>query len=224
MAIRTSADRHKTAGKPICKVAITGGGCAGKTTFLAIAKRVAEERGWTVLTVPETPTLVMENGIGPMGRVPFLEFERAILSLQIAWEETVEHVADTMDGSSPVLILCDRGMPEIAAYMGYDQYDQILSDAGLTREASKETYDAAIHLVSVADGASELYSAETNEHRYETPEVALQQEMRIRECWEGYDRRTIIPADAGSFETKMRKATQALNGILDETRRSWQGR
>lgn len=216
MAIRSSAERKAADGKSIRKVAVTGGGCAGKTTFMGIATEVAKERGWTVITIPEVPTLVMENGVGPATRAPFIEFERSILILQMTWEEAFEHVAETMEGAEPVLILCDRGIPEIAAYMGYEQYDQILSDAGMTRRDAMETYDAAIHLVSVVDGAPELYTTDNNEQRYETPEVALRQEMRIRECWDGYGRRSVIETDGTSFQSKMNKALRALEAVLDE--------
>lgn len=216
MGLRTATSRQAAPGKRIRKVAITGGGCAGKTTFMGIAKNVAESLGWTVVTIPEVPTLVMENGVGPGTRAPFREFERSILSLQIAWEEAFEHVAETMEGDAPVLILCDRGIPEISAYMEREQYLQILDDAGMSEESAKETYDAAIHLVSVVDGAPGLYTTDNNEQRYETPEVALRQELRIRECWDGYDRRFVIRADATSFDAKMQAASVALIGILDE--------
>lgn len=223
MGLRTSAERQATLGKPIRKVAITGGGCAGKTTFMRIARETAKERGWTVLTIPETPTLVMENGVGPAGRAPFREFERAILTLQITWEEAFEHVAETMEGAAPVLILCDRGIPEIAAYMEQDQYLQILHDAGLTAESAKETYDAAIHLVSVVDGAPDLYTTDNNEQRYETPEIALRQELRIRECWDGYARRSVIRAEATDFAGKMAAATAVLVKVLEEAGDRHQG-
>lgn len=216
MGLRTSEQRREAAlGKRICKVAVTGGGCAGKTTFMRVAKETAETRGWTVLTIPEVPTLVMESGIKPNGRTPFREFERTILRLQIAWEEAFEDAAEAMDGQEPVLILCDRGMPEIAAYMEEEQYEQLLAEANLTPESARETYDMAIHLVSVVDGAPHLYTMENNEHRYETAEVALRQEMRIRECWGEYGRRRIIEANPDSFEAKMEEARGVLITLLD---------
>jgi len=216
VAIRSSQERRRASGKAIRKVVITGGGCAGKTTFMGLATEVARERGWTVVTVPEVPTLVMANGVGPATRAPFMEFERSVLTLQLTWEESFERVAESMDGDAPVLILCDRGIPEIAAYMGYEQYDEILSDAGMTRQDAMETYDAAIHLVSVVDGAPELYTTENNKQRYETPEMALRQELRIRECWDGYARRHVIEADGASFQSKMNRAIQVLESVLDD--------
>ena len=163
------------------------------------------------------------TGVGPAGRAPFREFERAILTLQITWEEAFEHVAETMEGTAPVLILCDRGIPEIAAYMEQDQYLQILHDAGLTAESAKETYDAAIHLVSVVDGAPDLYTTDNNEQRYETPEIALRQELRIRECWDGYARRSVIRAEATDFAGKMAAATAVLVKVLEEADDRHQG-
>lgn len=216
MALRSAAERRQASGKAIRKVAVTGGGCAGKTTFMGVAQRLAEERGWTVVTVPEVPTLVMANGVGPNTRAPFKEYERSVLSIQISWEEAFEAVAESMEGDDPVLILCDRGIPELAAYMGDDLYSQILADAGMSTGDALATYDMAIHLVSVMDGAPELYGRDNNEQRYETPEQALRQELLIRRCWDGHERRRMIQTFAPSFEEKMRQAGLALTELLDE--------
>lgn len=222
--MRSSAERRAAGGKPIRKVAVTGGGCAGKTTFMGLAAEAARARGWAVITVPEIPTLVMSNGVGPGTRAPFMEYERAILDIQVAWEEASERVADAMEGDAPVLILCDRGIPEIAAYMGDGQYARVLAEAGMARDDALATYDAAIHLVSVADGAPGLYGTENNGQRYETVDEALRQELRIRECWEGHARRVVIGVDAESLDGKMAKALRALADVMDEAEGATAGR
>lgn len=201
----------------ISKVVVTGGGCAGKTTFLSIACEEAKSHGWTVLTIPETATLVMQNGVRPQERIPFDEYERTIMEIQVAFERSFMKTAESMEGSKPVLILCDRGLPDIAAYMDNRQYQTVLARLGLTPDEAKNSYDAVIHLVSVSDGAAELYDTTNNIERYETVEVALRQEMRIRECWDGFNRMWRIPAYPDSFQAKMDAATTALGEALGWT-------
>ena len=47
---------------PIYKIAITGGPSAGKSTCLEKIKSVFTEKGFRVLCVPETPTMVVYAG------------------------------------------------------------------------------------------------------------------------------------------------------------------
>jgi len=46
----------------IIKVVLTGGPCGGKTTSLSEMKKTFVELGYNVFTVPETATLMFENG------------------------------------------------------------------------------------------------------------------------------------------------------------------
>ena len=198
----------------IAKVAVTGGGCAGKTKFMRLAQEEAEGHGWSVLTVPESPTAVMENGVRPGGRVPFAEYERTIFDIQVAWESAMAKTARTMEGSDPVLVLCDRGLPDIAAYMDAAQYAGLLAELGMTPDEARDAYDAVIHLVSVVDGAPDLYGKHNNAERYETPEEAMRQELRVRQCWEGAAHLHVIPATKEPVAAKMAAALAALGAEL----------
>jgi predicted ATPase len=119
-----------------------------------------------------------------------------------------------MEGDAPVLVLCDRGLPDIAAYMREEQYAGLLAAMGTTPEEARDSYDAVIHLVSVTDGAPELYGRHNNAERYETAEEALRQEMRVRECWEGAAHLHVIPATREPVAAKMEAALAALGGEL----------
>ena len=49
----------------ISKIVLTGGPCAGKTTALTWINNYFSQRGYTVLTVPETATELITNGVAP---------------------------------------------------------------------------------------------------------------------------------------------------------------
>ena len=205
---------RKDGPRRIAKVAVTGGGCAGKTKFMRLAQDAAESQGWSVLTVPESPTAVMTNGVRPGGRVPFSEYERTIFDIQVAWETAMVKTARAMEGKAPVLVLCDRGLPDIAAYMDATQYASLLAEHGMTPDEARNAYDVVIHLVSVVDGVPELYGKHNNAERYETPEEALRQEIRVRQCWQGAAHLHVIPATKEPVATKMASALEALGTEL----------
>jgi putative protein kinase ArgK-like GTPase of G3E family len=53
---------RNTSEYPIYKIAITGGPCAGKSTSMEKIKTIFTAKGYRVLCVPETPTMVVYAG------------------------------------------------------------------------------------------------------------------------------------------------------------------
>jgi len=49
----------------ICKIVITGGPCAGKTTGMSWIQNAFTERGYTVLFIPETAAELISGGVAP---------------------------------------------------------------------------------------------------------------------------------------------------------------
>jgi len=201
-------------GKRVIKVAVTGGGCGGKTTFLSQVRRTAPMLGVTAVCVPEAATLAMAAGLPPDGRLPFVDFERAIARIQAANERACMAAARAMGGDGDVLVLCDRGLPDVAAYMSDADYAAALAEEGLTPASALASYDAAIFLVTAADGAEAHYGRETNGYRYESPERAIEADGLIRSKWEGHPALTVIGNDGVTFREKMELAMGALKAAL----------
>lgn len=66
----------------INKIVLTGGPCAGKTTALNWINNYFSQRGYTVLTVPETATELISNGVSPWSCSSSFDFQMFLLKLQ----------------------------------------------------------------------------------------------------------------------------------------------
>jgi predicted ATPase len=97
--------RQQRRAKNVITVVLTGGPCAGKSSSLQSMKDVLTEAGYQILTVPEVPTLLMENGCkfpgiaGPRERL--LRYETLLIEMQLQMENTFIDMA-ALDSSSLV--------------------------------------------------------------------------------------------------------------------------
>lgn len=196
----------------IKRIVLTGGACSGKTTFLNEIKQAGDHLcGYRLLYVPEAATLLSSHGMSfSDGEVPY---QRAILDFQRKIEATYDRYA--RDLGCDVAIICDRGTLDGAAYCGKVAFQGFLDDAGITRKDLIDSYDGVVYLVTAAIGAPEHYSKESNAHRRESFEEAIELEMRTQECWEGHPNMIMIGnEDSRSFEDKMSRAWDALKDLL----------
>jgi len=53
-------------------------------------------------------------------------------------------------------------------------------------------YDAIIHLVTAANGASDFYTSENNVARYETVEMAVDVDNNLQRSWTGHPHHIVI--------------------------------
>lgn len=75
------------------------------------------------------------------------------MKLQIALEDSMHNIAKNC--KEPSLILMDRGLMDSLGYVGQEVWDKILESTGWSNiELRDNRYDAVIHLVTAADGAS----------------------------------------------------------------------
>lgn len=81
----------------ITRVLLTGGPCAGKTTALAAISQDLTQLGYKVLVVPEAATLIMKGGAmivsSEFTEQQGLQFQKALMRLQIALEDTFLEIA-----------------------------------------------------------------------------------------------------------------------------------
>lgn len=62
MQMRTRSDTLDGNQISVTRILITGGPCAGKTTFMASITQDLTQLGYKVLVVPEAATLIMRGG------------------------------------------------------------------------------------------------------------------------------------------------------------------
>lgn len=208
-AIESQSERQ------ITKIAITGGPCAGKSTALSWINEEFTKKGYKVLFVPETATELITGGVAPWTCETDIDFQTAILKLQLAKEEIFEEVAQHLYDAQKVLIVCDRGTLDGKAYIEKHNFDKILNNLHLTETQLKDSYDAVFHLVTAAKGASEFYTLANNSARTETIEEAIANDDKIISAWTGHSHFRVID-NSTDFKKKMQRFVTEISNFLGE--------
>ncbi|MBP7529786.1 MAG: AAA family ATPase [Syntrophorhabdaceae bacterium] len=202
--------------QPVSMIVLTGGPCSGKSSSLAYLTEKLSDHGFMVFVVPETATLITGNGIDRRkmdkpGQI--VVFEEAIFDMQMSFEDTYKQAVARIFPERRKVILLDRGIMDIRAFLTDEVFNGILKRKGLTRAAIRHRYDGVIHLVTAADGAAEYYTGENNSARLETPEEALRIDLRTQESWVGHPRFKIID-NSTDFQGKIKRTFSAIARLL----------
>jgi len=204
----------------ITRIVLTGGPCAGKTTALIKVIEHFSSLGYKVFTVPEVPTMFTQAGMDYLTQNKrfFYEGEKATLQTQLGLEDAFTRLAETID-DRPVLIVCDRGVMDISAYMAPEMWNDITSSLGhTTSELRDERYDAVLHLVSAADGAEQFYTTANNAQRNEKADAAGLATARLLDkkvigAWTGHPHHRVINNDV-DFDRKINRVVKEISNVL----------
>ena len=205
--------------KDIKKIVLTGGPCAGKTTALVKVIEHFSSLGYKVFTIPEIPTLFSQAGMNYLtpNKSLFYQGEKATLELQLAFEDKFMRMAEECE--EPTVIVCDRGVMDISAYMTPEMWKQITSELGVTTAQLRDhRYDAVLHLVSAADGAEQFYTTSTNATRYEQMnEEGLRQarllDKKVINAWTGHSHLRVIN-NHEDFDKKINRVLKEISFVL----------
>uniref|UniRef100_A0A7R9YGF8 NadR/Ttd14 AAA domain-containing protein n=1 Tax=Pinguiococcus pyrenoidosus TaxID=172671 RepID=A0A7R9YGF8_9STRA len=192
---------------PVFRIALTGGPCGGKSSSLAHFSRALKKKGFAVYAVPEIPTILMMGGCtypGIEGGRKLIEFESALISLQLQAEDSFLRCA--LAEGKPAVIVYDRGLMDIPAYIPRKNWLEILEANSLVEADLIRRYDLVLHLVTAADGAEKFYTTGNNDARTETPEVARMLDKKVQETWSKHPNQHIVGND-GTFSDKLQDAT-----------------
>ena len=198
----------------IFRFVITGGPCGGKTTALAHVRRYFEERGFGVVTVPETATELISSGISPRTVGSSFVYQSVQLRLHVEKERVYEFGARLL-GKEKVILLFDRGMLDNRAYLEPREFTEAVLDMGLREEELPARYHAVFHLVTAAKGAEEFYTVENNCARTETAEEARALDLRLRDAWRAHPRLFVI-GNEGGMEGKISSLIEGMERIMEE--------
>lgn len=127
-------------------------------------------------------------------------------------EDTYAEIAmQREDNSKPVLILCDRGVMDAAAYVSKEVFSDLLAAVGAESrfDVKHSRYDLIVHLVSAALGAEDHYSLDNNQARTETPEEARMVDSKILQAWTGHPNIVCIN-NRTQFKEKIVRALQTI--------------
>ncbi len=202
--------------EPVSMIVLTGGPCSGKSSSLAYLTEKLSDHGFMVFVVPETATLITDSGIDRRKMHKERQvalYEEAILDLQLAFEETYRKTAERVFPDKKKVILLDRGIMDIKAFVSEADFSAMLQKRGLREIAMRDRYTGIIHLVTAADGALKFYTGENNTARIETPEESIVLDRKIRESWLGHPRLRIID-NSTDFQGKIMRTFEAISSII----------
>lgn len=198
----------------ISKIVLTGGPCAGKTTALTWINNYFSKRGYTVLSVPETATELITNGVAPWTCKTNYDYQTFQIRLQKLKEQIFDDAAKTMKNDR-ILIVCDRGILDNKVYMKDIEFKRILKDLGTNETKERDSYDAIFHLVSAAKGKEEVYNLSNNAARTESIEKAQKLDDEIISAWTGHPHFRIID-NSTEFEEKLERLLKEIASFLGE--------
>lgn len=196
-------------------IAITGGPCAGKSTFLKMAISLLQKHGFKVVIVPEVARELIASGIVPWDKnwkTP-IAFQKKVFLGILAKESLLLHSFEDMDlHGQQVVFLCDRGYADGMAYSGEDAFLEMLRGWDLSFSDVLDHYAAVIHLVTAAHGAEKFYV--TDDERVETPKQARLRDDLLRGAWLQHQHQIVV-GNSGDFADKINRALEALRRILN---------
>ena len=152
------------------RIVITGGPCAGKTTAMAKLSLRLQNMGFDVFVVPEVATLTITGGAKPGNytKKQHRDWEVSVLKIQMALEDNFRDIAEkcSLPEGRHAVLLMDRGTMDVLAYVGKDQFDDVLEEFNWTiPQLRDQRYEAVVHLVTAAIGAERFYTLENNKAR-----------------------------------------------------------
>jgi predicted ATPase len=182
-------------------VVLTGGPGAGKTAVMEAAKQIFAKE---VVILPEAASIVYSGGF-PRHPTPHSvrAAQRAIAAVQTELENFAR------DDKKAAVALCDRGVPDGAAYWP-DGPGSFYAALGTTAQDVFSRYSTVIHLRTPT--ASMGYD-NSNPMRTETAQEAHELDRRIERVWHGHSNRLVVPATE-SFTEKLEQVTALIRGEL----------
>lgn len=198
--------------KKFKKIVITGGPCAGKTTALDVIRKTYEEKGYTVVIVPETATELLYGGVA-IDSMETRLFQKTLLELQLHKEECFLKAVNDMKHEK-IVVFFDRGAIDGKGYMKDEEFIQNLNELGLSETELFNRYDAVICLETAAKAPGNLYQTENNFVRFESQEEAIFVDQRLYEVWHTHQNFMLIHADT-DFDKKIDNLLNTIESILN---------
>lgn len=200
---------------PLFKLVFTGGPCGGKTTSLARVFSYLRERGFEVITCPETFSVLNTNGMSfeffstkGMDKI----IQGTVLDVQLAMEDSIERVLRAR--GKPAAILCDRGTMDGSVYVSKEDFAAILAERNTDVVQLRDNrYDGIFHLVTAADGAETFYTLENSKVRHESPEDARLADRKTQKAWSGAAHLYVLD-NSTDFEGKMTRLIDIIAKIV----------
>ena len=190
--------------KHTCRIALTGGPGAGKTTAADMFRR---ELGESVVIVPEAATLLFSGGL------PRCRDRDAVVSTQVA----IFHLQTALEDIQSAeyhdrILLCDRGTVDGAAYWPGEP-DEYFKHVDTSIDEQLSRYNAVIYFESAAVGGISIEGG--NPTRTESLKEAVTLDSRLRGLWSKHPNFRFVPHHP-SFMKKISSGLEAIENIVQE--------
>eukprot|EP00494_Astrolonche_serrata_P002029 UN02035 len=196
----------------IFRVVLTGGPCAGKSTIISTLTSYLNSKGFNVLHVQESATILKNSGITWSPELSH-QFQVNCISLQQVREKIAcrwgRKIAKNC-AKKKTIILFDRAMCDGLAFVSEECFKACINEVGIQGDLL-DRYDAIFHLVTAADGAVKFYK--NTSYRHEEPKEAVRQDKVLRTAWGGHRNHFMFTNEA-SFETKIENVISRLCKLL----------
>ncbi len=207
------------------EIVLTGGPSSGKTTSLSLIQEKLTEWGYRVFVVPEIATLVFSGCVPDVeylsqkDRKTYTGVEKMIFDMQYGMRNHYRSLADLFAQTSKrkVILIYDRSEVDVKAYVDDADYQEMLEAQGLTHEMLRDSYDAVIHMTSVALAPEIEYQQDSNPQRREDKEMAIAADKRTLEAYLGHPLLCVVDASQ-SFSSKQRSVLANVSQIVGHSR------
>ena len=185
-----------------CRIVLTGGPGAGKTTAAALLRR---EIGKELVVVPEAATMLFAGGF------PRYTSGFAIKATQKAIYHVQRNLEDVQTAQYPDrVLLCDRGTVDSSIYWP-DGSENFFSELGTELKVEFSRYEAVVFLETAAVGNIDIEG--NNPIRRESLNEAIDLDRRLKGVWERHPNFYFIPHE-NSFMKKINKAHELIQQII----------
>ena len=187
-----------------CRIVLTGGPGAGKTTAADLLRR---EIGDSIVVVPEAATMLFSGGF------PRLDSPEEIRQTQSA----IFHVQKSLETIQTArfpdrTLLCDRGTLDSSVYWPSGP-DDFFKELNTTIEDELKRYEVVVFFETAAVGKINIEGG--NPIRNETLDEAIALDRKLRAIWEKHPSFHFI-AHESSFMKKINKAHECIQCIIEK--------
>ncbi|XP_041349503.1 TRPL translocation defect protein 14-like [Gigantopelta aegis] len=194
------------------RVVLTGGPCGGKTTGQARLSTFFENLGWKVFRCPEAAMIYLSGGVtfAELEKNEVFLFQENIIKTMMQIENSYFDLAKSFTCKQNVLMICDRGLMDGAAYLSPEDWEEMKKKNNWHEVDMRDNrYNQIIHMVSAAKGAEAFYSVAGHKTRHEGLDVARELDTITANSWVGHPYFDVID-NSVDFETKLTRMISAV--------------
>eukprot|EP01046_Picozoa_sp_COSAG06_P001161 COSAG06_NODE_35_length_30757_cov_53.112532_9_plen_293_part_00 len=212
----------------VYRVCLTGGPCGGKSSSQEALSKALTAEGYNVFFAPEVPTILMNGGcqypgLAPENKAQLTAFEDGIIQMQLQMERSFTRIAAST--GKPSVVIFDRGLLDIPAYLPREAWLELLETLGFTEEYFAGRYDIVLHLVTTAHGVEDVYEVQksNNPARQETAQQARELCDKVFDCWRLHPNVLKLENTSEGFAAKLVAGTQAVIEMIT-AKKVWLGK